>query len=69
MGVGLQEHVDLDISGLTTGWSDSLGAFAMNITFDGNILAFDSVGFGNFLGDPPFFEADIYFDDSLPGVV
>jgi hypothetical protein len=52
MGVGLQEHVDLDICGLTTGWSDSLGAFAMNITFDDNILALDSVGFVGTSGTP-----------------
>lgn len=64
-------YVDLDISGLTAGGPDSLGAFALDITFDDNILAFDSVVFGNLLGDPDplAFETDIYVDDSTPGLV
>ena len=62
-------YVDLDISGLTAGGPNSLGAFLLDITFDDNILAFDSVVFGDLLGDPSLFEADTFFDDSTPGVV
>jgi hypothetical protein len=61
--------LDLNISGLTTGGPDSLGAFALDITYDDTILAFDSVSFGSCLGDISLFEADTYFDDSTPGLI
>jgi hypothetical protein len=61
----------LNISGLTAGGPDSLGAFSLDVTYDPMILAFSTVTFGNYLGDldPLLFEADAYFDDSIPGVL
>lgn len=63
--------LDLNISGLTAGGPDSLGAFALDITFDPGILTFDSVEFGPFLGNPdPFaFETVTFVDTSVPGAV
>ena len=67
----------LDITGLTLGGPDSLGAFASDITFNENILAFDSAAFGPFLGNPDLdqgwgstsFESDIFVDTFTPGAV
>lgn len=67
----------LDITGLTLGGPDSLGAFALDISFNENILAFDSVAFGPFLGNPDLdqgwgstsFESDIFVDTFTPGAV
>ena len=61
--------VDLEIAGLTAGGPDSLGAFELEVLYDPDILSFTSVNFGLFLGNPDLFEADIYFDNSSPGVV
>ncbi len=61
--------LDLNISGLTAGGPDSLGAFALDITYDDTTLAFESVSFGSYLGDTSLFEADTYFDDSTPGLI
>ena len=43
--------VDLVISGLTSGGPPSLGAYALDITYNSAILSFNSVAFGNYLGD------------------
>lgn len=68
----------LTISGLNLAGSPSLGAFDVEITFDENIVFFNVVWFGSFLGvpdgdfgpgiDPPF-ETDIFVDTSTPGLV
>jgi hypothetical protein len=67
--VGGSAVLELNISGLTAGGPDSLGAFALDITYDDTILAFDSVSFGSYLGDSSMFEADAFFDDATPGLV
>lgn len=67
--------LDLAISGLGTGGPLSLGAFSIDVQFDTNILVYDSVEFGQFLGDtdPLAFETDIFVDDSnvtgQPGIL
>lgn len=67
--LGGTAFIDLNISGLTAGGPDSLGAFSLDITFDETILTFDTISFGTYLGDPNAFEASAYFDDSTPGSV
>ncbi len=67
--IGDTAIIDLNISGLGDGDPDSLGAFALNITYDETILTFDSVSFGLFLGDSTLGEADTFVDDSTPGLV
>jgi len=72
--VGDSAFLDLNVSGLNAGDPDSLGAFALDITYDSAVLAFGSVTFGPYLGTPngpdPFFpEPDAYYDDSVSGVV
>lgn len=62
-------YLDLNVSDLNAGGPDSLGAFSLDITFDETLFTFDSVVFGEYLGDPSFFEADTYYDDSIPGSV
>lgn len=71
-------HVFLDVTGLTAGGPDSLGAFSLDITFDPNILSFGSAVFHNFIGDPDLdqslfyttsLETDIFVDSSTPGNV
>jgi len=54
----------LDISGLTEGGPPSLGAFRFNLSYDSMILAFSSVTFGNYLGNPDNSE---FYKDSTPG--
>jgi len=44
--------VDLKIAGLGDFMPPSLGGFLVTVTFDDSILAFDSVLYGAFLGDP-----------------
>jgi len=61
--------VDLFVSGLDPSGPDSLGAFALDITYDDTILIFTSVDFGSYLGDPSIGEAMVFFDDSIPGVL
>ena len=61
--------IDLNVSGLTDGGPDSLGAFALDIAYDDTVLDFTGVTFGLDLGDPDNYEADIYYDDSLSGIV
>jgi hypothetical protein len=52
--LGESFSVDLVISGLTAGGSPSLSEFDIDLTFGDptNILTFDSLEFGLFLGDP-----------------
>jgi hypothetical protein len=52
IGVGDTAFVDVNISGLTARGPLTLRAFVLDITYDNNILAFDSVEFGTLLGDP-----------------
>ena len=67
--VGGTASVDLNISGLGDFAPASLGAFSLDLGYDSSILGFDSVSFGPYLGDETLFEADNYFDDSIPGSV
>lgn len=69
--VGNQAIVDLVISGLGDGVAPSLSVFDLNIGFNSAILAFDSVTFGSYLGDPdPFsFETSLGFTDDGTGTV
>ena len=50
--------LDLEIAGLTDYGPGSLGAFALDISYNPDILSFTSVSFGLSLGDPDWFEAD-----------
>ena len=59
--------LDLEIAGLTDYGPGSLGAFALDISYNPDILSFTSVSFGLSLGDPDWFEADPYYDDSVAG--
>jgi hypothetical protein len=66
---GQSATVDLVISGLTSGGPPSLGAFSLYITYDPAVLSFNSVIFGNFLGDLSLGEADAGYDASTPGLL
>lgn len=69
IGVGDIATVDLNISGLASGEAPTLGGFMLDINYDPTILAFDSLVFGPYLGDPATSEADISTDASVSGVV
>lgn len=45
--LGSKVDVELDISGLGNGTAPSVGAYDVNVTFDPNVVSFDSVAFGN----------------------
>jgi hypothetical protein len=62
-------NVVLDISGLTAGGPDSLGAFDLDVTFDDSVLELHSVIFGTSLGDEGLGEAITFVDSSTAGVV
>ena len=61
--------LDLNILGLTEGGPDTLGAFELDITFDPDILGFDSVMFEGLLGNFVSGEAIIGVDSSTSGLV
>jgi hypothetical protein len=44
--------VDLAVSGLAAGTAPSVGAFEAKLSFDPAVVAFDSVSFSSFLGNP-----------------
>ena len=69
IALGDTATVDLAISGLGSDGPVSLGAFALDFTYDDTVLEFSSVDFGLYLGDPSFFEADTYYDDVTSGVL
>lgn len=60
--------VDLVVSGLDAGAAPGVGAFDLNIAYDGGLLSADSVVFGTALGDPDL-EALSASDLSSPGNV
>lgn len=64
IGVGDTADFDLYISGLGSYEAPSLGAFELDIMFDQNILAFESLIFGPYLG-----YSDSSVDTATPGVV
>lgn len=64
---GASAFLNLNVSGLTAGGPDSLGAFSLNIDYNPSVLGFGSVSFGTLLGDPSLFEADAFFDASVSG--
>lgn len=63
-------NFSLDVADLGAYAEPSLGAFWLDITFDNSILAFNSVVFGPYLGDPldPSLTG-VIVDTSFPGVV
>ena len=72
IGVGDTADFDLNISGLDSDGPTSLGAFMLDIMFDQNILAFESLIFDTKLGDPDpsNFETYSFVDTTTtPGVV
>lgn len=66
---GSPVDVELVISGLGASIAPSLSAFDVDVSFDPGILAFSSVTFGPFLGDPALGEAFTSFNGSVPGLV
>lgn len=71
IGVGDTADFDLYISGLGSYEAPSLGAFELDIMFDQNILAFESLIFSPYLGDPDpsNLETDSSVDTTTPGAV
>ena len=69
ISLGDPASIDLNISGLGDFAAPSLGAFLVEVTFDDSVLAFNSVTYGPFLGDPldPL-ETDI-MTTAAPGMV
>ena len=65
--VGDIATVDVNISNLGDFSPDSLGAFDLDITYDANLLTFDSLDFGTFLGDPLLFEVITDVDTTTTG--
>lgn len=61
--------LDLNIFGLSEDGPNSLGAFELDITFDPEILGFDSVMFEGLLGDIVSGEAIVGVDSSTSGMV
>lgn len=62
--------LNLNVSGLTEGGPDSLGAFSIDVLYDSALFGFTDVAFESSLGNPNFFaafEADAWFDDTTPG--
>ncbi len=69
IGTGDTASVDLNISGFSAGGPISLGAFGVHVSYDPNLLAFDSLEYGASLGDPGADEADTWVDSATPGIV
>lgn len=67
LGVGDTADFDLYISGLGSDGAPSLGAFKLDIMFDQNILAFESLIFGPYLGDPDL--SNSFVNTTTPGAV
>lgn len=68
-GLGDTITLNLNISELKTNGPDLLGAFSLKVNYDSSILNFDSIIFGQYLGDLGLLEADAYVDYSLAGEI
>ena len=60
--VGDDIYLEIRVSGLTDGSSDSLGAFSLNLDFDSSVFSFFDVVFGDSLGNTSLSEADAYYN-------
>lgn len=61
--------VTVNVSGLTAGGPPSLGAFDLDVSFNTNVLNFQSASFGPFLGNVGMGEALANVNTSIPGIV